>query len=132
MPFGLHEASATFQRLMDRVLRGAEGFSDAFLDNIAVFSDNWEEHIQHLREVLTRLQAARLTAKPKKIDLGMRQTTVLGYIVGSGVKTPDPDKMEAIAKFSQPRSTSDVRSFLGLTGYYRSFLPNYTSISAPL
>ena len=124
MPFGLHGAPATFQRLMDRVLRGAEEFSDAFLDDIAVFSDTWEEHIQHLREVFTRLRAAGLTAKPKKIHLGMRQTTVLGYIVGNGVKTPEPDKTEAIAKFSQPRSKSDVRSFLGLTGYYRSFVPD--------
>ena len=82
MPFGLHGAPATFQRLMDRVLRGAEEISDAFLDDIAVFSDTWEEHIQHLREVFTRLRAAGLTAKPKKIHLGMRQTTVLGYIAG--------------------------------------------------
>ena len=132
MPFGLHGAPATFQRLMDWVLRGAEEFSDAFLDDIAVYSDTWEEHIQRLREVLTRLRAAGLTAKPKKIHLGMRQTTVLGYIVGNGVKTPEPDKTEAIAMFSQPRSKSDVRSFLDLTGYYRSFVPDYATFSAPL
>ena len=55
MPFGLHGAPATFERLMDRVLRGVEVFSDAFLDDTAVFSDTWEEHIQHLWKVLTRL-----------------------------------------------------------------------------
>ena len=71
MPFGLQGAPATFRRLMDWVLRGAEEFSDTFLGDIVVFSDTWDEHIQHLREVLTRLRSAGLTKKPKKIHLGM-------------------------------------------------------------
>ena len=62
----------------------------------------------------------------------MRRTTVLGYIVGNGVKTPEPDKTEAIAKFSQPCTKSDVRSFLTVTGYYQSFVPDYMTISGPL
>ena len=71
MPFGLQGAPATFQRMMDRLIQGLEGFTAAYLDDLVVYSSTWEEHLQHLRQVFSRLQEASLTAKPKKCQFAM-------------------------------------------------------------
>ena len=84
MPFGLQGAPATFQRMMDRLLDGLGGFTGAYLDDLVVFSQSWEEHLHHLDSVLTRLREAGLTAKPKKCQFGMAQCAYLGHVVGGG------------------------------------------------
>jgi len=132
MPFGLQGAPATFQRLMDRLLRGLEDFTGAYLDDLVIFSSTWEEHIQRITLVLDRLRAAGLTAKPKKCKFGMKECVYLGYIVGNGVVRPEMSKIEAVMEFPTPQTKSHVRAFLGLTGYYRKFIPNYAAIAAPL
>lgn len=119
MPFGLHGAPATFQRLVNKVLRDCRSFAIAYLDDIVIFSATWEEHLLHLDQVLTRLSEAGLTAKPGKCQLGAQQVVYLGYVVGGGQVRPTEDKVRAVKGSARPLTKKDVRSFLGLTGYYR-------------
>ena len=132
MPFGLSGAPASFQRMIDRLIDGLQDFAAAYLDDLVVFSSTWEDHMQQLREVLQRLRKAGLTAKPSKCQFGMQTCTYLGHIVGNGVVQPEVTKLAAVENFAVPESKKQVRAFLGLTGYYRKFIPNYAEVAAPL
>ena len=132
MPFGLQGAPATFQRMMDSLLKGVRDYAEAYLDDLVIFSNTWEEHCKHLRTILQRLRSAGLTAKPSKCQLGMRQCVYLGHQVGNGIIRPEKEKLEAVLQFERPVTKKDVRSFLGLTGYYRKFVPNYSTVALPL
>ena len=132
MPFGLHGAPATFQRMMDNVLRDCADYAAAYLDDVVIHSASWEEHLQHMRKVLQRLREAGLTVKPKKCQLAMRRCTYLGHVVGNGEVQPEETKVEAIRNYPTPRTKKQVRAFLGLTGYYRKFIPAYADLAATL
>ena len=132
MPFGLHGAPATFQRLMDGLIRGQESFAAAYLDDLIIFSSSLEEHLAHVRTVLERIQNAGLTVKMKKCQFAMAQCSYLGHLVGSGVVKPEESKLGAIQEFPTPTTKKHVRTFLGLTGYYRRFIPGYAALAVPL
>ena len=132
MPFGLQGAPATFQRMMDRLITGMGGFCAAYLDDLVVYSESWEEHLEHLSQVLGCLRKAGLTAKPSKCQFAMDQCVYLGHTVGNGVVQPELSKVEAVQRWPVPETKKQVRAFLGLTGYYRKFIPQYASIAAPL
>ncbi|KAL5516832.1 hypothetical protein EMCRGX_G002255 [Ephydatia muelleri] len=132
MPFGLQGAPATFQRMMDELLRGTEGYSAAYLDDIVIYSDNWKDHMKHLKEVFRRLRKAALTVKFDKCQFGMDQCIYLGHMVGNGTVRPENSKLEALKEFPIPRTKTAVRGFLGLAGYYRRFIPNFAETAAPL
>ena len=132
MPFGLHGAPATFQRLMDKVLSGHEDYSAAYIDDVVIFSNSWEDHLLHIQKVLQSVQTAGLTVKAKKCQFAMHECVYLGHVVGNGFVRPEVSKIEAVQSFNPPVTKTEVRTFLGLTGYYRKFIPNYASISAPL
>ena len=132
MPFGLSGAPATFQRMMDNLTRGLNESTGAYLDDLVIYSSTWEEHLQHVRAVLSRLREAGLTAKPRKCQFGMFKCIYLGHVAGSGQISPDPSKLEAIESFPILTTKKQVRAFLGLTGYYRRFIPDFASVAAPL
>ena len=132
LPFGLNGAPACFQRLMDRILKGCEDFAAAYLDDVVIYSISWQEHLRQLEEVLSRIRRAGLTIKASKCQMGMEECLYLGHTVGSGVVRPEVDKLEAVRLFPVPKTKRQVRTFLGLTGYYRKFIPDYASISAAL
>jgi len=119
MPFGLQGAPATFQRLMDKVIRGLEQFIAAYLDNLIIYSESWNDHLKHISEVLKCLREAGLTLKAKKCQIGMSECVYLGHIVGNSTVKPEPGKIEAVQKFPVPQTQEQVRAFLGLAGYYR-------------
>jgi len=132
MPFGLHNAPATFQRLMNHVLRGAETYASSYIDDIVVFSQTWQEHLDHLRDVFSRLQQAGLTLRSEKCHYGMKEAQYLGHVIGGGKVRPDPKKVQAVRDYPTPSSKKDIRAFLGLTGYYRKFIPHFATLAAPL
>lgn len=130
MPFGLVCAPATFCRLMRKVLDGVT-CADSFVDDILVFSETWTQHLSALEQVFERLRQAGLTAKPTKCFIGYRDIECLGHLVGETLK-PIQAKVEAIQRAERPRTKKQVRSFLGVVGYYRKFIPNYSAIAGPL
>lgn len=132
MPFGMKNAPATFQRVMNDLLEGLETFAVAYLDDIAVFSPTWEEHLVHLSQVLDQLTAANLTVKPSKCQIGMTDVQYLGHQVGGGTLKPETGKVEAILAWPTPQTKKQVMSFLGTAGYYRKFVCNYSSLAKPL
>ena len=132
MPFGLQGAPATFQRLMDKVIRGLEQFTAAYLDDLIIYSESWNDHLKHISEVLKCLREAGLTLKAKKCQIGMSECVYLGHIVGNSTVKPEPGKIEAVQKFPVPQTQKQVRAFLGLAGYYRRFIPNFSTIAVPL
>ena len=132
MPFGLHNAPATFQRLMNRVLQGCQSFAQAYIDDIVVYSRTWEEHLQHLRKVFNCLLQAGLTLKLPKCQFGLTKVHNLGHIIGNGELLPDPQKLEAVKGFRIPETKSEVNSFIGLTSYYRKFVADFATIATNL
>jgi transposase InsO family protein len=133
MPFGLHSAPATFQRLMDRVI-GPEldPYCFAYLDDIVVLGETFEQHLQVLQEVFRRLRAANLRLNPDKCQFGRRSLTYLGHVVtAAGIRT-DPDKVAAIRQLATPKTLRQLRRFLGMASWYRRFIPDFSRIAAPL
>ena len=131
MPFGLVNSGATFCRMMRVLLKGLE-HTDNFVDDIIVYTETWLAHIACLKELFLRLRVAKLTARPTKCVIGVQSIAFLGHIVGKGVIMPSPEKVESINQYQRPATKKQVRAFIGLTGYYRKFIPNFSAITAPL
>ena len=133
MPFGLCNAPATFQRLMEMCM-GEMNLKEClvYLDDVIIFSTTFEEHIERLQAVFSRLQEHNLKLKATKCEFMKFEVTYLGHIVSEeGIKT-DPEKTSAIKNWPVPKTVKDVRAFLGFTGYYRRFIQNYAKIARPL
>ena len=133
MPFGLVNAPATFQRLMEVVLSGlARDGCMVYLDDILVFGRALKEHNDKLAKVFQRFRSAGLTLKPKKCEFVQTEVCYLGNIVSAeGVRT-DPSKLQAILEFPVPYNVKALRSFLGLASYYRRFILQFSKIAGSL
>ncbi|XP_064465530.1 uncharacterized protein LOC135377174 [Ornithodoros turicata] len=132
LSFGLKNAPFCFSSLMDRVLKGLGDFALPYLDDIAIFSDSWEEHIRHLRTVLERLRDAGLTVRAEKCQIGKAEVTYLGHVIGQGYRRPADVKIAAVAEYPRPTTKTELRAFLGLAGYYQHYIRSYSSIASPL
>jgi len=122
MPFGLKGAPSCFQRLMDSLLSSIEGVH-CYIDDIIITGSSWEHHLDLLKQVLMRLSTNKLTVKLAKCSFGERFVEFLGHRIGRGQISPQLAKTTAIREFVQPKTKRDLRAFLGLTGYYRRFVP---------
>lgn len=119
MPFGLCNAPATFQRLMNKVVRGLEGCA-VYLDDVVVFSDTWEEHLQLVRALFDRLRWAQLTVNLAKCEFAQATVTYLRKVVGCGEVRTIEEKVKAIRDFPVPTTKKELLRFLGMAGYYRT------------
>ncbi|KRX12461.1 Retrovirus-related Pol polyprotein from transposon 17.6, partial [Trichinella nelsoni] len=133
MPFGLCNAPATFQRLMENVLRGLT-FKGClvYLDDIIVYGRTEEEHLERLAKVLHRLQSVGLKIRPDKCQLMRRSVRYLGHVVTQHGIGTDPEKTAAVQEWPRPRCVKEVQQFMGLASYYRRFVKNFASIAGPL
>ncbi|GJR28724.1 putative nucleotidyltransferase, ribonuclease H [Tanacetum coccineum] len=133
MPFGLTNAPTVFMDLMNRIFHEyLDKFVIVFIDDILVYSKSEEEHEQHLRIVLEILRQKKLYAKFSKCEFWLQQVAFLGHIVSADGIIMDPSKVEAITKWPRPTTVTEVRSFLGLAGYYRRFVEGFSRLALPL
>ncbi len=133
LPFGLKNSVASFQRLMETVLRDLKGMCClVYIDDVVVYSKNEEEHIYDLTQVFQCLHSAGFTLNLGKCNFMQCNITYLGHIISAeGVKT-DPKKVSAINNFPTPQSLKDMQRFLGLAGWYHRFIPHFSTNAAPL
>ena len=133
MPFGLCNAPATFQRIMNTVLReGLDQYVLVFLDDILIYSRTREEHLRHIREVLSRLRSEKLFGRLKKCDFFRTEVEYLGFDMGAEGIKPSLSKVRAILDWPTPENVTDVRSFLGLCSFYRRFIRWFSELAAPM
>ena len=130
--FGLSQAPAYFQLLIDKVLMGCSSFAMGYLDDIIIFSKTEEEHLQHLEEIFVRLCKFGLKMKREKCSFFKKHIQYLGHLVSEKGFKLLPEKLESIRKMPAPRTAKEVKQFLGLIGYYQKFVPRFMDISRPL
>ena len=127
MPFGLCNAPATFQRLMELALAGLQWkICLIYLDDILVFSKTFDEHMGRLNAVLDRIRKANLKLKPVKCHFLQAEVAYLGHILSAEGVRPNPENLDKVQAWKQPRNVKEVQSFLGLANYYRRFVPSYS------
>ncbi|MGH0152770.1 UNVERIFIED_CONTAM: hypothetical protein FKN15_039155 [Acipenser sinensis] len=133
MPFGLCNAPATFQRLMECCL-GEQNFESLliYLDDVIVYSPDFVSHLKHLEFVFSRLQHNGLKLKPSKCCLLKKHVQYLGHIVSESGVQADPKKIEVVQCWSSPTTVKELRSFLGFVGYYRRYIKNFSRVASPL
>ncbi len=133
MPFGLKNATNTFTRTMLEVFKDlGSKFLKVFMDDLNLHIESWGEHLQHLDMVLCKLKEVNLKLNPNKCCFVAKSNTFLGHVVSENGTRPDPGKIEVVLHFPQPKTVMNVRSFLGLTGYYRKYVRGYARLAAPL
>ncbi|GFT19493.1 retrovirus-related Pol polyprotein from transposon 297 [Trichonephila clavipes] len=133
MPFGMCEKCwDTSQKSMDNALLLHRKYCCSCIDDVAICSTTWDEHLDHIAKVFKSLQEVGLKVNLKNCAFGRKSVKFLGHIVGPGKHSLDPEKVEAIRKLSRPTTKSEVRSFLGLTSYYRDYIPNFSQLVLPL
>ena len=131
VPFGLAQAPAYFQHLMNQVLDNCS-FAMTYLDDIIIFSETEEEHLSHIEEIFRRLEAADLKMKRSKCDFFKKHIHYLGHLISADGIRPLKDKLDTIRDMPAPRNPKEVKQFLGLIGYYRKFVPCFAALSRPL
>ena len=131
MPFGMRNAPATFQRMVNKLVRDIDG-CEGYIDDVVIFSDNWSDHIRQIKRFFQIMREAKLTINLMKSEFGKATVKYLGHIVGQGQVRPLDAKIQTIVKYPIPTSRKELARFLGMAGYYRNFCLNFSDIAAPL
>ncbi|GFS88205.1 retrovirus-related Pol polyprotein from transposon 17.6 [Trichonephila clavipes] len=134
LPFGLRNAAATYQRAMSKVVQTISDFACVYIDDLAIFSDTWEEHLNHLEEVFKRLEHFNFSVNLGKCEFARQKVKYLRHVIGSGRHSPDKERIKAIQNLQAPTTKKQLRSALGLClcNFYRQYIPNFAKIALPL
>ena len=135
MPFGVRNAPAVFQELMHKLFRGCKSFCSPYMDDLIIYSSSWDHHVGHVRQVLSCLREAGLTANPAKCHWGGTRMEFLGHLVGEGTMSIPQHRVEALAVYTKPCTKKGLRSFLGAVEFYRRYveqLAEQTAVLTPL
>lgn len=133
MPFGLKNAPSIFQRCVDNILRPYIGkFAYVYIDDVLIFSNSEEEHMEHINIIVKALHDANMKISREKSHFFSNTIEFLGHIIKNGRITVDPEKSCAMQNYPIPKTLKELRSFLGLTGYYRRFIRDYAKLAKPL
>lgn len=131
MPFGLVNAGASFNRLMRKVLRGLDQ-AENYVDDVLEHTETWPSHLEGLRDVLQRIRKAKMTIRPTKCEIGCKRLSFVGHELKEGQLSPQHGKVEEVQKAPAPKTKRQVRSFIGVVGYYQMYIPNFSIIAVPL
>ena len=131
LPFGMKNAPATFQRLMNNITAGLANVV-TYIDDVVVYSSSWKDHVVHINQLFERLGAAGLVVNLPKCEFGKGQVTYLGHLVGRGSVRPRQAKVQAIVDLPTPTTKRQLMRLLGMSGFYRRFVPNFADVVAPL
>ena len=132
-PFGLKGAPATFQRLMTTILSGIQGIKClVYLDDVVVFGEDLRIHNARIREVSSGIRKYNMKLQPDKFEFLRMEVSYLGHVIGQTGVRPDERRIEDVKDYPQPKTTRELKGFLGLAGYYRRFIPNFSRIAKPL
>ena len=132
MPFGVRNSPAVFQALMTRILVDCKAFASPYMDDIIIYSNDWKDHKQHMREVLDRLKKVGLTANPAKCSWGGTTMEFLGHTVGNGCMTIPDKQAETLLRYTRPTTKKGLRSFLVAISFYRRYVELLASDTAVL
>ena len=133
MPFGLTNAPAAFMYLMHRVFQPyLDNFVVVFVKNLLIYSQSEEEHEDHLMIVLQALREHKLYAKFSKCEFWLTEVKFLGHVLSASGVSVDPEKVKAVMSWERQKSVFEIRSFLGLAGYYRKFIEDFSRLAAPM
>ena len=130
MPFGLVNATATFNKMVRKLLKGFTS-CESFVDDLLCHTLTWEDHLLELQKLLQRIQDANLTVKPSKCKIGFQDLDFVANHIIEGVMKPEEEKIMNILSIPAPTTKKQVRSFLGFIGYYSKCIPNFSTIAAP-
>ena len=133
LPMGLCNAPPVFQTMMNKVLADCiDKFALVYLDDILIYSDNWEDHKKHVRHVIELLKKEKLVANLKKCEFGKRELTFVGYRISAEGISPSPEKIKVIQEWPRMTNVQEVRQFIGFAQFYKRLIPNFATIAAPL
>lgn len=132
MPFGLKNAPSTFQRVVDNVLREyLYKFCFVYMDDVVIFSKSLHEHIVHIKQIFNKLREFNLKVQLDKSEFLRKEVAFLGHVITPDGIKPNPTKIKAVQKYPLPKTIKDIKSFLGLVGYYRRFILNFAKVVSP-
>ena len=132
VPFGLAHTTAYFQQLISIVLQDCSCFAMAYLYDIIIFSQNEQEHLKHIEIIFKKLKKAGLKLKESKCDFFKKEIHYLGHLISVNRIQLLPEKLDSICNMPKPRSPKEIKQSLGLTGYYRKFVPQFSDMARPL
>jgi hypothetical protein len=133
VPFGLVTGAQVLTRLLDRVFQDLKlEFVYHYLDDVVVYSPDFDSHLEHLTVVLDRLHSAGLTVKPDKVVFATQEKSLLGHLVSSSGVRIEPKRTHAITEFPIPCDAKPITRFIGMVNFYHKFIPSYADVAAPL